>query len=63
MESVFDDRERQRRYRRIDSHARHAARDPRASWPASDVFGTLSRAGWGALLRTHINHHLKQFGA
>lgn len=42
---------------------RLALRDPRAEWPASDIFGALSRAEWGALLRTHINHHLKQFGA
>lgn len=31
-------------------------------WPSSDVFGTLSRRDWGALLRTHINHHFQQFG-
>jgi hypothetical protein len=26
------------------------------------VFGPLTGADWGALLRTHIDHHLKQFG-
>ncbi len=40
-----------------------AARDPHAAWPPSDVFGELSREEWGALLRTHFDHHLKQFGA
>jgi hypothetical protein len=46
-----------------DALERLAARDPSAHWPPSDVFGTLSRREWGALLRTHINHHLRQFGA
>jgi hypothetical protein len=46
-----------------DALERLAARDPRAHWPASDVFGTLSRAEWGALLHTHVDHHLRQFGA
>ena len=41
---------------------RLATRDPAGPWPASEVFGTLSRREWGALLHTHINHHLKQFG-
>jgi hypothetical protein len=41
---------------------RLAARDAGASWPASEVFGALSRREWGALLHTHIDHHLKQFG-
>jgi hypothetical protein len=39
-----------------------AARDPRSAWPASDVFGPMTGRDWGALLRTHINHHLRQFG-
>lgn len=43
--------------------ARAAAKGPNAKWPASDVFGKLSGKEWGALLRTHVNHHLKQFGA
>lgn len=42
---------------------RLAARAPGAPWPASEVFGTLSRHEWGALLRAHIHHHLRQFGA
>jgi hypothetical protein len=42
---------------------RVAARGPSAEWPASDVFGRLSGRDWGALLRTHIDHHLRQFGA
>lgn len=42
---------------------RVAARDPRdPNWPSSEVFGTLSGRDWGALLRTHINHHFTQFG-
>ncbi len=41
---------------------RTAAKDPASAWPASDVFGHLSGRDWGALLRTHINHHLRQFG-
>lgn len=41
---------------------RLAARDPRASWPSSEVFGIMSRDEWGALLHAHVNHHLKQFG-
>lgn len=39
-----------------------AAQDPAGFWPDSDVFGKLSGAQWGALLRTHIDHHLRQFG-
>lgn len=46
-----------------DALDRLAERDPGASWPPSDVFGTLSRKEWGRLLRTHMDHHLKQFGA
>jgi hypothetical protein len=42
---------------------RVAARDPRGAWPASEVFGALSGREWGALLRTHLDHHLRQFGA
>jgi hypothetical protein len=41
---------------------RVAARDPEAEWPSSDVFGELTGREWGSLLRTHLNHHLKQFG-
>ena len=41
---------------------RAAAKGPDAPWPASDVFGPLSGRSWGALLRTHIDHHLRQFG-
>jgi hypothetical protein len=41
---------------------RVGARGPGGTWPASDVFGALSGRDWGALLRTHINHHLRQFG-
>lgn len=37
-------------------------RGPAGTWPASEVFGHLSGRQWGALLRTHIDHHLKQFG-
>lgn len=39
-----------------------AARGPGGAWPASDVFGPLTGRDWGALLRTHINHHFTQFG-
>lgn len=41
---------------------RAAAKGPDAAWPASDVFGHLSGREWGALLRTHMDHHLRQFG-
>lgn len=49
--------------RLIASLNRIAARGPSGAWPASDVFGELSGKQWGALLRTHIDHHLRQFGA
>jgi hypothetical protein len=42
---------------------RVASRNDHGNWPASEVFGHLSRHEWGALLRTHIDHHLRQFGA
>jgi hypothetical protein len=42
---------------------RVATRGTDAPWPPSEVFGHLSRAEWGALLGTHIDHHLRQFGA
>jgi hypothetical protein len=42
---------------------RVGARGPVGTWPASDVFGRLSGQEWGALLRTHLDHHLRQFGA
>jgi len=48
--------------RLTDAIARAAARSPHAPWPHSDVFGPLSGRQWGALLRTHIDHHLRQFG-
>lgn len=41
---------------------RAAGKGPDAAWPASDVFGRLSGEEWGALLRTHFDHHLRQFG-
>lgn len=41
---------------------RVAQRGPGGDWPASEVFGPLSGAEWGALLRTHIDHHFRQFG-
>ena len=44
-----------------DAIERLAARDPRATWPSSEVFGSLTRDEWGALLHAHCNHHLKQF--
>jgi hypothetical protein len=43
----------------IDRLATRSATEP---WPASDVFGALTREDWGALLHAHIHHHLKQFG-
>ncbi len=49
--------------RPIASLNRIAARGPTGAWPASDVFGELSGKQWGALLRTHIDHHFRQFGA
>lgn len=42
--------------------ARVSARDPQGVWPASEVFGALTGAEWGTLLRTHLDHHLRQFG-
>jgi hypothetical protein len=42
---------------------RVAARGEGGDWPASEVFGRLTGRQWGALLRSHINHHLEQFGA
>jgi hypothetical protein len=41
---------------------RAAAKGAHAQWPASEVFGVLSGKEWGVLLRTHIDHHLRQFG-
>lgn len=41
---------------------RAAKKGPNEPWPASEVFGRLSGRDWGALLHTHIHHHLKQFG-
>jgi hypothetical protein len=41
---------------------RLAERPTSEQWPASEVFGPLSRDQWGALLHAHINHHLTQFG-
>lgn len=42
---------------------RAAERGPSARWPGTPVFGTLSGNSWGVLLRKHIDHHLRQFGA
>lgn len=42
---------------------RAAERGPSAPWPASPVFGPLSGRSWGVLLRKHLDHHLRQFGA
>jgi hypothetical protein len=42
---------------------RAAARGPDAPWPATPVFGAISGRSWGALLRKHIDHHLRQFKA
>lgn len=41
---------------------RAAARGPDAEWPPTDVFGPISGRNWGALIRTHMDHHLRQFG-
>jgi hypothetical protein len=41
---------------------RASDRGPHAPWPPTDVFGAISGRQWGALLRTHIDHHLRQFG-
>lgn len=41
---------------------RFAAKEPAGGWPPSPVFGSLTRAGWGALLAKHMDHHLRQFG-
>jgi hypothetical protein len=41
---------------------RTAARDRTDPWPESAVFGRLSERQWGAPLRTHIDHHVRQFG-
>lgn len=41
---------------------RSAARGPHAQWPATPTFGPISGRSWGALLRTHLDHHLRQFG-
>jgi hypothetical protein len=31
-------------------------------WPEHPAFGKLNRAGWGVLVRRHVDHHLRQFG-
>jgi hypothetical protein len=49
--------------RLITAVERVAARGAAGVWPASEVFGELTGRQWGGLLRTHINHHLRQFGA
>ena len=49
--------------RLVTAMERVAARGPAGAWPASEVFGELSGRQRGGLLRTHINHHLRQFGA
>ena len=42
---------------------RAAARGPEAEWRATPVFGAISGRTWGALLRKHVDHHLRQFGS
>ncbi|HEX7828746.1 MAG TPA: DUF1569 domain-containing protein [Thermoanaerobaculia bacterium] len=32
------------------------------AWPEHPAFGKLTRAGWGVLVRRHLDHHLRQFG-
>ncbi len=32
-------------------------------WPEHPAFGDLGRAAWGVLVRRHVDHHLRQFGA
>jgi hypothetical protein len=34
----------------------------KSEWPEHPAFGKLSRAGWGVLVRRHVDHHLRQFG-
>jgi hypothetical protein len=38
---------------------RLAARDPAATWPPSEVFGTLVRREWDALLHAHLDLRLR----
>lgn len=41
---------------------RFGARGPRATWPASRVFGANSGRSWGVLQHKHLDYHLRQFG-
>lgn len=36
--------------------------EPGRTWGVSPVFGRLSPKQWARLHRTHLDHHLKQFG-
>jgi hypothetical protein len=40
-----------------------AAHGPEGSWPMTPAFGKISGKSWGALIRKHADHHLRQFGA
>src|SRR2546427_5864634 len=41
---------------------RFGQRGPRASWPASKVFGRISGESFGVMEHKHLDHHLRQFG-
>jgi len=42
---------------------RVSAKDRHVPWPVHPAFGTLSSSQWGRLIRDHLHHHLRQFGA
>jgi hypothetical protein len=42
---------------------RASARGPGGPWAPSPAFGAISGRSWGALLRKHVDHHLRQFSA
>jgi len=38
-------------------------KDRNQPWPVHPAFGILSSSQWGRLILSHLDHHLKQFGA
>ncbi|MDB4880403.1 MAG: hypothetical protein JWL60_1849 [Gemmatimonadetes bacterium] len=42
---------------------RFAERAPDAEWPAHPVFGPFTAREWGVQAHSHVDHHLRQFGA
>ena len=41
---------------------RYGEANPKREWPASRVFGRISRRSWGVLQYKHLDHHLRQVG-